>query len=430
MRRGAIQQRHLRSCPRDSDGRLKPHRCRGSWGYVIESGRRPDGSRRQLSKAGFASKREAQAALDELLARETAGLADTRKLTVAEYFADWLASKRSLRDTTRSDYTGTIKRYLGPGLGSIKLAELRPHHIDQMYNDILDGRLGKGTPATVLHIHRTLRSALNSAVKRRVIPWNPALHVELPQRRRPPTQVWTPADARRFLVASAGDRLAGLFHLMLFTGLRRGEALGLHWAHIDVENLVLVVQWQVTDAGDGPKLVAPKTRAGARNVPIDRGTAAVLQHRRAHQARERLAWGSGWEDHGLVFTHENGGLIRPDHASATFARLVRQAGVPRIRLHDLRHTHASLALAAGIQMKVVSDRLGHSTTAITADLYTHVIPAIARDAAERFAAAMVTPTSAVPSAFLAQKGPSRTGTDPPRDVSAGHEGSRQGDLNP
>ena len=132
----------------------------------------------------------------------------------------------------------------------------------------------------------------------------------------------------------------------------------------------------------------------------------------------------------MVFTHENGGLIRPDHASATFARLIRQAGVPRIRLHDLRHTHASLALAAGIEMKVVSDRLGHSTTAITADLYTHVIPAIARDAAERFAAAMVTPENPVPSAFLAQKGPSTTGTDPPEDVSAGQEGSRQGDLNP
>lgn len=117
----------------------------------------------------------------------------------------------------------------------------------------------------------------------------------------------------------------------------------------------------------------------------------MLELRRSEQDAERRAWGDGRVDNGLVFTKEDGGIIRPDHASATFARLIRRAGVPRIRLHDRRHTHASLALAAGIEMKVASDRLGHSTTAITADLYTHVIPAIARDAADRFAAAMATP---------------------------------------
>lgn len=123
-------------------------------------------------------------------------------------------------------------------------------------------------------------------------------------------------------------------------------------------------------------------------------------------------------------------MIRPDHVSATFQRLVRRACVPRIRLHDLRHTHASLALAAGIELKVVSDRLGHSTTAITSDLYTHVIPAVARDAAERIAASIPTLEEQVPSAFLAHEHPRQAGRDPPRANAAGQEGSRPGDLNP
>lgn len=313
MREGSIQKRHLRTCPRDESGQLKPHRCRGNWGYVLENGRRPDGTRRQISKAGFASKSEATAALNEVLARQKAGLADIRRLTVSQYLRDWLASKRNLRDSTLRNYTGHLDRYVEPGLGDIKLADLRPHHIDQMYTEILGRRLGSGSKATVHDVHRTLRSALNSAVKRRIIPWNPALHVELPPRRRPATQVWTPQDAARFLEASKDDRLSSLFHLILFTGLRRGEAIGLHWTHVDTDLLHVVIEWQVTASSDGPRLGEPKTRAGSRIVPIDRGTATVLGRRHAAQIEERLAWGEGWEDNGLVFTHENGGMIAPDH---------------------------------------------------------------------------------------------------------------------
>jgi hypothetical protein len=140
--------------------------------------------------------------------------------------------------------------------------------------------------------------------------------------------------------------------------------------------------------------------------------------------------GSGWIDNGLVCTHENGGVLRPDHVTATFRRIVRRAGVTRIRLYDLRHTHASLALAAGADLKVVSDRLGHSTTAITADLYTQVIPPVARAAADAFAASIPLSARPIPSAFLARKGLLTTGTDPPDHVSAGQDESRHRDSNP
>jgi integrase len=311
---------------------------------VIDVGRHADGSRRQVVRSGYPTKRQAQTALREELARQTAGLADVRGLTVSAFLEGWLAGKRRLRATTRRGYAGHIRRYLTPGLGAYRLADLRPHHIDAFYEDMLAGTYSGATTATVHDVHRTLRSALNLAVKRRLIPWNPALHVELPERTRPKTAVWTPDELSRFLSSSSHSRWYPLFHTMAFTGLRRGEALGLQWGAVDLTFGHLVVSTQLVDAGEGPRLGAPKTKSGARVVPLDALTVEVLRRRMADQTAEREAWGPAWRDHGLVFTREDGSPVRPDYATRLFTRLVRQANVPRIRLHDLRHTHASLAL--------------------------------------------------------------------------------------
>ncbi len=208
MREGSISQRHLRSCPRDESGGLLPHRCRGNWGFTIEGPRGGDGKRRQLHRGGFRSKRDAQAALAEELALQRAGLADVRGLTVAAYLEQWLAGKRRLRATTRRNYATHLRRYLSPGIGGLRLSDLRPHHIDAFYGDLLAGRYAGATAATVHHVHRTLRSALNTAVKRRLIPWNPAQHVELPEHQRPRSSVWTADDLRLFLDSCVDDRLA------------------------------------------------------------------------------------------------------------------------------------------------------------------------------------------------------------------------------
>jgi integrase len=253
-----------------------------------------------VSKAGFATRRDAEAARHEFLARKRDGVADIRRLTVADYLDDWLNSKRGLRAATRRNYAGHIRQYLDPGLGALRLAELRPHHIDRLYSEMLDLGRGPATAATVHHVHRTLRSALNSAVKRRMLSWNPALHVELPAHERPATQVWSPAEAAEFVAAADEDRLGAPFRLMLFTGIRRGEALSLHWAHVDTARRHIVVRWQVTDAGSGPQSGRPKPRASSRVVPSDRGTAVVLERRRGDQQAEQAAWGSGWTDNGLL----------------------------------------------------------------------------------------------------------------------------------
>lgn len=278
-----------------------------------------------------------------------------------------------------------------------------------------------------------MRSALNTAVKRRLIDWNPALSVELPEHHRTQTDVWTGEQLAMFLAAIADERLYALFHLIAFTGMRRGEAIGLHWIDADLETGIIRVAHQVTDAGQGPRLGKPKTNAGVRLVPIDPGTVSVLEQHNNRQAAERSHAGPAWEEHGLVFTHESGKLLRPDAVTALFTRLVKRTGLPRIRLHDLRHTHASLALSAGVDIKVVSSRLGHSTTAITSDLYTHVVPELARQAADAIAGAVpaapqlarrpVTP-------LLPRGGSDGLGRDPPGSKPAGQRGAGTGTRTP
>lgn len=396
MRKGSVFQRHTRSCPRGADNIIVTHKCRGPWAYYVLVGRRLDGQRRQITRSGYRTKRAAETALREALAREDAGIAEIHGLRVKTYLRQWLVGKRALRATTRSGYRQDIERHLVPGIGHLLLSDLRPHHIDLLYGDLLASSERPVGPAVIRHLHTTLRSAMSSAVKRRLIPWNPAVHVELPEETRRPTTVWTPQQLQHFLGAISSHRLQPLFRLVAVTGLRRGEALGLHWVDVDLDGAAFTVRWQLVDAGSGAKLSPPKTKSGGRVVVLDAGTIASLRQHRRMQERERAQWGEGWVDHGLVFTREDGTPLRPEYVTHLFARLSREHALAPIRLHDLRHTNASLALAAGVPLKVVSQRLGHSTTAITSDLYTHVIPIVAREAADLIAALIGEPMEARP----------------------------------
>lgn len=355
------------------------------------------------------TKRDAEAALREALAREEAGVADIHGMTVQQHLQRWLLSKRSIRPTTRLGYQTDIRKYLDPSIGHLRLADLRAHHIDQLYAALLSGRT-PASPSTIRHLHTTLRAALNAAVLRRLIQWNPAVQVELPAYVRPESSVWVPAELHAFLASIVHHRLRVLFRLIAVTGLRRGEAIGMHWSDLDLDGGACTVRWQLVDAGGGARLGPPKTRHGARVVPLDAGTVTALKRHRGEQRVEREAWGEAWQDCGLVFTREDGSPLRPDYVSHLFGTLVERAELPRIRPHDLRHTNASLALAAGVPLKVVSQRLGHSTTAITSDLYTHVIPAVAREAADRIAR-LVEPAPLAGNEPVSYERPTSTGAD-------------------
>jgi hypothetical protein len=188
-----------------------------------------------------------------------------------------------------------------------------------------------------------------------------------------------------FLDRAHQDRLYPIYHLIAYRGLRRGEAVGLRWQDLDLEAGYARITQQVIQLGWATEVGEPKTDSGARTVSLDDATIAVLRTWRRAQDSERRQWGAAWVDSGLVFTREDGSQLHPDVVTTMFERIYRDAALPPIRLHDLRHTAASLALQAGVPLKVVSEQLGHSSLAITADTYTSVLPAVARAAAEAVA---------------------------------------------
>ncbi len=299
-----------------------------------------------------------------------------------------MASKAALRPTTARSYASHVRLYLRPHLGHVRLVDLRTPDIERMFG-VIRSVGARGRPpkaATVRRVHATLMSALNTAVKRRLLPVNPAAFVELAAADRPPVRVWSAEQVGAFLDAAAGDRLSAMYHLIAYRGLRRGEAVGLRWVDVDLDAGWMRIAQQVVQDGYGTVVGPPKTRSGVRTVSLDSATVEALREHRAAQDVERSLWGDAYRDSGLVFTREDGAQLHPEYVTRHFAVLARQAGLPRIRLHDLRHTAASLALAAGVSMKEVADQLGHSSITITADTYTHVLPAVAHAAAEKTAA--------------------------------------------
>ncbi len=389
MKRGHLRQRHTRHCPRSASGGWEPHRCRGTWEFTVDLGRAATGERRQLTKAGFATKRDAVQALQRCLDEMQGGVEVETRITTGTYFEEWLASKRSLRPSTLKSYREHIRLYLKPLLGHVPLRELRPRQIDLMLGDLARPRAKNSlSSATVRRIHSTLRVALNDAVRRRLISHNPAQYIDLPVERRQPPTVWTPEQVASFLSSVRKDRLYALYHLVVVTGLRRGELCALSWDDVQLDRRYVRVNRAAVELGGRIHVGPPKTRSGVRTVPLDGLTIEVLRAHRLRQEAERQAWGNAYREEGLVFTQENGAMLRPEGVSRRFRNATRRADLPLIRFHDLRHTSASIALAAGVAMKVVSERLGHSTIGITADLYTHVVPAVARDAAEAIAAVL------------------------------------------
>jgi integrase len=198
--------------------------------------------------------------------------------------------------------------------------------------------------------------------------------------------VWSAAELRTFLTSVESDRLYALWLLVASTGLRRGEALGVRWSDLDLDDASLRVSQTLLDVGHKLTLGAPKTKAGERAIALDAGTVAALRAHRQRQGAEIMAFGRAqWPQHDLVFTREDGEPVHPAWFSRAFDQRVQRVGLPKIRLHDLRHTHATLALRAGVNVKIVSERLGHSKSAITLDTYQHVTPDMQREAAAKIA---------------------------------------------
>jgi integrase len=387
-----------------------------TWSYVLYLGRDNDGHKRQKWVGGFRTRKHAEGALSEALERVRTGTwADPGRQTVGEFLEDWLtAVTPSLRPSTAASYEQTLRGWVIPRIGGLKLSALTSARLSALYGELLKSgrRDGKGglSARSVAYAHRILVHALKDAVAWGLLARNPAAHVDAPRAATSEMQVWSQSEVQRFLAFVADDRLYALWAVLLATGLRRGEALGLRWDDVDFERRRLAIQRAAVVVGYDVQVAEPKTARGRRSVSIDPTTAAVLGSFRKRQLAERLAWGPAWQDSGYVFTSEDGRLLHPQQVTVTFKRLAREAGLPMIRLHDLRHTAATLALTAGIHPKVVSERLGHASIGITLDTYSHVGEGLQEEAASKVAGLIFGDEAAAdrrPAAVRARRRPAR-----------------------
>ena len=266
---------------------------------------------------------------------------------------------------------------------------LQPSHLQEYYaKALMDGRRdGKGglSPRTVQHHHRVLAEALNHAVKWGLVARNVATAVDPPRPVHKEMVNSTPADIKQLLATAQGTPYYDLIFTALYTGMRRGELLGLRWCDVDPDLATLsVIQTLQRRYGGEYIFKEPKTIKSRRLISLPPSLAILLRERKAGVIAERSNLGLTFTDNDLVFSHYDGTPFDPSTVSHTFNRIARKAGLPQMRFHDTRHAHASLMLRNGIHPKIVSERLGHSTIAVTIDLYSHVTPGLQEAAALRF----------------------------------------------
>jgi integrase len=306
---------------------------------------------------------------------------------------EWLEScvRRGLKVSSIRSYRTMASLYIPAELKRMPVDKITAAELDGLYDVLLRrGRKNGGglKPITVRKVHLILRGTLERAVKRGAVGSNAARGAEAPGGRAcksPIFPVWSPGELQRFLQSARAHPFYAAFHVAASTGLRRGELLGLRWCDVDLDNALLQVLQTVILVQTDVLIDTPKSPASRRRVDLDRWTVEVLRRHRVDVERNRdCAAGGLVGSTELVFARE-GEPIHPALFSYWFQRQVELAGVRRIRLHDLRHTHATHALQAGVHPKVVSERLGHSSIAITLDIYSHVLPSLQREAAERVA---------------------------------------------
>ncbi|WP_339803294.1 site-specific integrase [Paenibacillus sp. FSL R5-0744] len=358
------------------------------WCYVVEYGRHPEtGKRRQKSKSGFETMVEAEKALTKALHElNTDTFIEPTKDDVATFFTSWLAQKQmNVRPGTYKTYRWLVNYHIIPQLGQYKMVNLSPQHLVSMYDRLQNGER-KLSPQTINHVHKVLHDALKMAVQWGQLTRNVSDLVKPPKLPRAETKVWTENELVKFLEFTKNSRYYIIFLLAATTGMRRGEVLGVKWDDIDLKAGKLTVRRSYTRGLVGHIFQEPKTRAGIRSIVLPQQTIdALKQHRLLLEGDIRTSEKKGTEynNHGLVVQTKNGFPVNPYYLESRWLDLLRKSGLPKIRLHDLRHTHASLLLKAGVHPKVVSERLGHSSITITLDRYSHLFPTMQQEAAEK-----------------------------------------------
>ncbi|WP_160050886.1 tyrosine-type recombinase/integrase [Nocardiopsis sp. FR4] len=361
------------------------------------------GLKERYIKKGFKTKTEAEKHRREKVAEaQRQALVNPSDQKLSVYLDTWLEGHR-IKQQTKAGYERKIRLHVKPHVGEVKLGRLTGIMLTKLYRTLEE----KGSPypakgplsaRSVREVHTILSAALNQAVKDGLLVVNPAVQAKPPTTKEaapPEFSVWSGEELRAFLHAERDTAHHPVWHFIASTGVRRGEALGLRWQDIDLEAKTAVIR-QTVGVIEGRIIREPLPKSSKpRVIDLDEKTVKVLKRHRVTQAKERLELGSRWLDEGLVFAKGSyrlrkgtfaGGPMHPDRVSRVFDARIHKHGLKDIRLHDLRHTWATLALKAGVPVKVVQERLGHANPSITMNIYAHALPGMQAHAAEQVAA--------------------------------------------
>lgn len=351
------------------------------WCFVLDIGRDPEtGKRKQKWFSGFNTKKEAQQAMAEKLNDINQGtFSELSRIKYKELLKDWMDQKvkHETAITTQRNYRGALEKHVVPAVGEIPLDQLRPIHFQRLFTELIE----KGFSSSTVRLIDTLcRRSLDWAMQMGMVARNPVINTVIPKTERKEMKYWSSEQVAKFLKTAKDSVYYPLFYLALFTGMRLGELRGLKWSDVNWEASQISIRRHIVRAGKVTVVIpGTKKRDTGRVIDISPNVASILKRHWAKQAEQLLAIGGNKED--WMFTTPFGKIIPDITIYKAFIRVSKQASLPRIRFHDLRHTHATLLLQQGVHPKVVSERLGHSSIAMTLDTYSHVIPSMQKEAA-------------------------------------------------
>jgi integrase len=357
------------------------------WAIILDNRDPATGKRKRKWHSFIGTKREAQVECSKLIAAMSGGTyVDPSRQTVAKFLDKWLAYMASqISPRSHERYTEIVKKNLVPALGGVPLAKLRPSQITDAYSQALASgrRDGKGglSANTVVYMHRVLKQALGQAVVWQDLARNPADAVKPPKVERKQMKVLD-TDAMAAVVETARDTTLFIpILLWITTGMRRGEVAALRWRHIDLDGAQISVIQSAEQTKAGVRYKPPKNGKG-RTVALSATGVQELRGHRAKQAEALLKLGIRLSEDNFVVAQADGSPFQPRSLTHAFELFLSKHNLPQVRLHDLRHTHATAMLKAKVHPKVVQERLGHSTIGITLDTYSHVLEGMQEDAAE------------------------------------------------
>ena len=361
------------------------------YAIAVSVGKDDNGKYKYRWISGFKTMKEAKQRQHEIESQQDGGIfVPPGKLTIARYLESWLKDYAwpNLSPRTAEEYESMIHRHIAPSLGKILLTQLKPADIQNYYADKLATGRADGTgglsPRSVRHHHVTLHGALQYAVKQGLIFRNPCDAVTPPHFQKPEMHILDEDGVHSILEAAKSTEYYALFYLALYTGMRRSEILGLKWTDIDLDLCELSVNRSLHHLHDGSLVFRqPKTARSRRRIALTPSTALVLREHKEKQTAERLLSGNTLSNDSLVFCQPDGKALLPDTITSAWIRLTRRLGM-NIRLHDCRHTHASLMLKQGVHPAIVQQRLGHASIMTTIDTYSHILPGLQEAAAKGF----------------------------------------------